>query len=424
LPANLQGIWAEEIQTPWNGDWHLDINVQMNYWPAEVCSLSELSEPLHKLIASLVEPGGKTAKAYYNSRGWVAHVITNAWGFTSPGEHASWGATTGGSAWLCQHLWDHYAYTLNREFLAWVYPILKGAALFYLDNLIEEPKHQWLVTGPSNSPENRFRLSDGRTAHVCLGPTIDMQQLRELFGNTAQAAGILGVDLELRRELETKRARLAPNRIGQDGRLQEWLEPYEEPDPKHRHTSPMYGLYPGNEITVSGTPELAVACRKFLDGRGDNGTGWALAWRINLWARLSDGDRAYKLFTMLLRPTGDVGFNMSDGGGSYANLFDAHPPFQIDGNFGGCAGIAEMLLQSRLEDDGAGNGEPIVELLPALPKAWADGSVRGMKARGNLTVDIAWKAGKVTTYRIASAEPREVTVRTNGTVKTITAEKL
>ena len=214
LPANLQGIWAEEIQTPWNGDWHLDINVQMNYWPAQVANLSELQEPLNQLIASLVEPGRKTAKAYYNSRGWVAHVITNPWGYTAPGEHASWGATTGGSAWLCQHLWTQYAYSGDRAFLAWAYPILKECALFYLDNIWEEPKHHWLVTGPSNSPENAFKLPDGRTAQVCMGPTIDMQLLRELFANTGRAAEILGLDDELRRELTQKRARLAPNQIG------------------------------------------------------------------------------------------------------------------------------------------------------------------------------------------------------------------
>ena len=285
LPANLQGLWAEEIQTPWNGDWHLDINVQMNYWPAEVCNLSELHEPLHKLIASLVPPGRKTAKAYYNVRGWVAHVITNPWGFTSPGENASWAPTVSGSAWLCHHLWEHYAFTLDRDFLRWAYPILKESALFYLDNLIEEPKHKWLVTGPSNSPENGFRLADGQVAHVCLGPTMDMQLLRELFANTARAAAILAVDADLGRELVEKGARLAPNQIGPDGRLQEWLEPYPEPEPTHRHTSLLYGLHPYDEITRRGTPELAAACRKSLEARGDHSNGWALAWRINFWAR-------------------------------------------------------------------------------------------------------------------------------------------
>ena len=416
LPANLQGIWAEEIQTPWNGDWHLDINVQMNYWPAEVCNLSELHEPLHKLTASMVEPGRKTAKAYYNARGWVAHVITNPWGFTSPGENASWGATVSGSAWLCQHLWEHYAFTLDREFLGWAYPILKESSLFYLDNLIEEPRHKWLVTGPSNSPENRFRLPDGKVAHVCLGPTIDMQLLRELLGNTARAAEILGLDADLRRELTEKRARLAPNQIGPDGRLQEWLQPYPEPEPTHRHTSHMYGLHPYYEITLRGTPELAAACRKSLEVRGDKSNGWALAWRVNFWARLADGDRAYQLLQSLLHLTGEKVANYTgQGAGTYANLFDACPPFQIDGNFGGCAGIAEMLLQSHA-------GE--IELLPALPKAWPAGSIKGLRARGGFTVDIQWRDGKITRYRVASTEPRKVTIRVQGETKTIQSERL
>lgn len=395
LPPNLQGIWAEEIQTPWNGDWHLDINVQMNYWPAEICDLSELHEPLHKLIASLVEPGRKTARAYYNSRGWIAHVFTTPWGFTSPGESASWGATVSGSAWLCQHLWEHYLFTGDKEHLRRVYPILKESCLFYLDNLIEEPKNRWLVTGPSNSPENRFTLPNGKVAHVCLGPTVDMQLLRELFGNTASAANILGVDAELGTELLEKRKRLAPNLIGPDGRLQEWLEPYPEPEPNHRHTSPLYGLHPGYEITRRGTPELADACRKLLDARGDDSTGWALAWRMNKWARLGDGDRAMKLFKLLLRPAGN-------GSGSLPNLFGSCPPFQIDANFGGCAGVAEMLVQSHA-------GE--IEILPALPKDWPDGSVTGLKTRGGFRVSIAWKSGEMTSATIQSTTGRETKVR-------------
>jgi len=415
LPANLQGLWAEEIQTPWNGDYHLNINVQMNYWPAEVCNLSDLHEPLLKLIASLQEPGAKTARAYYNARGWVVHVITNIWGFTSPGEEASWGSTTGGSAWLCEHLWEHYRFTQDPLFLAWAYPVIKGCAEFYLDLLIEEPSHGWLVTGPSNSPENRFLLPDGRVTAVCLGPTIDMQQLRELFSYCAEAAHLLNLDPEFQQELLAKRARLAPNQIGPDGRLQEWLEPYPEEQPQHRHVSHLYGLFPYDEITPDGTPALAEAARKTLALRGDTSTGWSTAFKALFWARLRDGERAYRLLNLLWRPIWQNNISYMGDGGSYPNLFCAHPPFQIDGNFGGTAAIAEMLLQSHVSNSKITNGKQEtdyeIHLLPALPSAWPNGKVRGLKARGGFEIDMEWEGGQLVTATLRSTGGTHCTVR-------------
>ena len=300
MPANLQGIWAEGIQTPWNCDYHLDINVQMNYWPAEVCGLGDCHLPLFKLIESLQKPGAETAKAYYNADGWVAHVITNVWGFTAPGEQAGWGATASGSPWLCDHLWEHYDYTRDKEFLKWAYPIMKGSAEFFLDMLITDPKTGWLVTAPSNSPENTFKMPDGNVARVCMGPTMDMQILRELFGNCIEAAKNLGIDEAFRARLAEARAKLAPNRIGKHGQIMEWLEDYDEPEPNHRHVSPLYGLHPYDEITPDGTPELAKAARVTLERRGDASTGWSMAWKANFWARLHDGNHAHKLLTMLI----------------------------------------------------------------------------------------------------------------------------
>ncbi|GAA4100836.1 glycoside hydrolase family 95 protein [Mucilaginibacter panaciglaebae] len=418
LPPNLQGLWANQTQTPWNGDYHLDVNVQMNQFPVEVSNLSELNLPLVELVRGLVKPGERTARAYYNADGWVAHVITNVWGWTEPGESASWGITKAGSGWLCSNLWDHYAFTNDQAYLKSIYPILKGSAQFYNSILVKDPKSGYMVTIPSSSPENSFMMPDGsgRHASICIGATIDNQIMRELFANVITASETLGIDPGFRTQLKKRLTEIPPaGIISKDGRIQEWLEDYQEVEPTHRHISHLYGVYPASEITADGTPKLAEAARKTLNVRGDDGPSWSIAYKLLFWARLHDGNRAFKLFHELMKPVTSTGINYTAGGGIYPNMLSAGPPFQIDGNFGGEAGIAEMLIQSH---------EGYINLLPAIPDCWkAQGSVQGLKARGNFTVNFAWKNGKVTSYQITSPQAKNVKVKVNGKFEIINSRK-
>ncbi len=415
LPPNLQGLWANTIKTPWNGDYHLNINMQMNLWPAETGNLSELHLPFIEWTKDQVESGRNTAKVFYNSRGWVTHILGNVWNFTYPGEHPSWGATNTSAAWLCQHLYRHYQYTQDRDYLSEVYPTMKEAALFFVDMLVEDPRSHYLVTAPTTSPELAYWFK-GKKVSLSAGSTMDNQIVRELFANVSEAASILGVDREFCDTLALKGGRLMPTTIGEDGRILEWPEPRQETDVHHRHTSHLYGLYPGDEISVTGTPELAKAAIRTLEVRGDESTGWSMGWKVNFWARLHEGNHAYKLVCDLLHPVTSTGFNYGAGGGTYPNLFCAHPPFQIDGNFGGCAGIAEMLIQSH---------EGFIELLPALPDALKDGSFSGLCVRGGAEVSAKWAGGKLTYVCLEAKNDGEFNVKdvTDGPVYLKSGEK-